>query len=535
MLFNSTVFLLFFAAFFTAYWSLKSRLKLQNILILTSSLFFYGWWDERFLILIALSSAVDFIAAIGASGEKVTDADKKKSAFFLIGVAAIATLPTLAQSWVWFAAVLAAVAIGFPAITALERLGEGRRKAWIIASVVSNLSLLATFKYFGFFAESFAEAARSIGFEVNAPMMNIVLPIGISFYTFQTLSYTIDVWRGDMKPSRSIVNFAAYVCFFPQLVAGPIERAKALLPQFEARRVFNDRQAFDGALLFLWGLYKKTVIADNLAPIVNAAFAAPAETAPGLMLLGVLAFAVQIYCDFSGYSDMARGLAKTLGFELMVNFNLPYFSRTPSEFWRRWHISLSSWLRDYLYVPLGGNRGGKVATYRNLVLTMLLGGLWHGAAWTFIVWGAFHGGILALYRMAGVDEALSRVRGAMAVVSNVGAWAVMSILTLIGWTFFRAGTIDGAGEALIRIFDPRALATIASTPEAATVFALTAPLLLANIANRFFSTALQQLADESRNAGALPFLLRANAVLILFCAVAFLSAEGQQQFIYFDF
>lgn len=535
MLFNSTVFLLFFAVFFAAYWALRTRLGAQNLLILAASLFFYGWWDERFLILIALSSATDFVAAIGASGARVAREDKAKSAAFLVGVGLVATLPTFAQSWVWFAATLGALGVGAVATMLLERLGEGRRRAWILASVLCNLGLLATFKYFGFFTDSFIAAAEQIGFHVNAPMMHIVLPIGISFYTFQTLSYTIDVWRGEMKPTRSIVNFTAYVCFFPQLVAGPIERARALLPQFEARRVFSERQAFDGALLFLWGLYKKTVIADNLAPIVNAAFAAPGETAPGLMLVGVLCFAVQIYCDFSGYSDMARGLAKLLGFELMVNFNLPYFSRTPSEFWRRWHISLSSWLRDYLYTPLGGNRRGKRLTYRNLLVTMLLGGLWHGAAWTFIAWGAFHGVILAIYRMAGIDKALVSAKGAGALVANVAAWAVMSILTLVGWTFFRAETIADAFSALSRMFDPAALATLVATPEAATAFALTAPLIIANIANRFFPAALAGWAAEARNAGAFPFMLRANAALLLLCAVVFLSAEGQQQFIYFDF
>ncbi len=535
MLFNSTVFLLFFAVFFAAYWTLRARLKAQNVLILLASLFFYGWWDERFLILIALSSAIDFLAAIGASGARVGREEQKKSALFFLGVVLTATAPTFSQSWIWFAAALAALAIGFAGILVLERVKGDRRRAWILTSVISNLGMLATFKYFGFFTESFAAAAEQVGFHVNAPMMSIVLPIGISFYTFQTLSYTIDVWRGDMKPSRSIVNFAAYVCFFPQLVAGPIERAKALLPQFETRRVWSERQAFDGALLFLWGLYKKTVIADNLAPIVNAAFAAPAETSPGLMLLGVLGFAIQIYCDFSGYSDMARGLAKMLGFELMVNFDLPYFSRTPSEFWRKWHISLSSWLRDYLYVPLGGNRGGRFATYRNLIVTMLLGGLWHGAAWTFIAWGAFHGGILALYRMVGVAAALDRAKGGAAVIANAVAWAVMFVLTLIGWTFFRAASIGDAWTAMVKISSAESFADLPALPESSIVLSLVAPLVIASVANRFFPGFLKQGAAEARNAGAFPLMLRANAVILLVCAVAFLSAEGQQQFIYFDF
>lgn len=535
MLFNSTVFLLFFAGFFAIYWRLGERLRAQNILVLVGSLLFYGWWDERFLILIAASTVVDFVAGVGTSGERVRAGDLRKGGVYLALVALAATAPTFGDSWRWLALTGAFALAAFAVAMMIERMRGDRRKAWLVASLVSNLGLLAVFKYFGFFTESFIEAAESIGFTVNAPMMQIVLPIGISFYTFQTLSYTIDVWRGDMRATRRLIDFAAYVSFFPQLVAGPIERAKALLPQFEVRRRWSTERAGEGAMLFLWGLYKKTVIADNLAPIVNAAFAAPSETAPALMLLGVLGFAVQIYCDFSGYSDMARGLARLLGFELMVNFDLPYFARTPSEFWRRWHISLSSWLRDYLYVPLGGNRGGRIATYRNLFLTMLLGGLWHGAAWTFIVWGAFHGVILALYRAFSIDALIERAKGSGAVIVHVAAWGVMSMLTLVGWTFFRAQSLPDAFAALDRAFQFDSLRSLSALPEATLVLSLTAPLIVANIANRFFAPALKSLIGESRTAGVLPSLLRVSAVLTLVCSVTFLSAEGQQDFIYFDF
>jgi D-alanyl-lipoteichoic acid acyltransferase DltB (MBOAT superfamily) len=535
MLFNSTVFFLFFAVLYAVYWRLGGRLRAQNILVLGASLFFYGWWDERFLILIAASTAVDFIAGLGASGERVRGSDLRKAGLYLGAVSLAATAPTIAESWRWLA-LTGAFAVGGSAIAFLiDRAAGDRRKIWLIMSLAANLGLLGVFKYFGFFTESFIAAAESIGFRVNAPMMAIVLPIGISFYTFQTLSYTIDIWRGDMRPTRRLVDFAAYVAFFPQLVAGPIERARALLPQFEARRRWNAERAGEGALLFLWGLYKKTVIADNLAPIVNAAFAAPADASPAFMLLGVLGFAVQIYCDFSGYSDMARGLARMLGFELMVNFDLPYFARTPSEFWRRWHISLSTWLRDYLYVPLGGNRAGKLATYRNLVLTMLLGGLWHGAAWTFIVWGAFHGAILAVYRALGVDTMIARARGSGALIVNLIAWGAMSVLTLIGWTFFRAQSLPDALIVLDRAFRFDSLRTMSDLPEASLVLSLTAPLIIANIANRFFGAALKDLAAEARTAGALPALARFSVFLTLLCSVAFLSAEGQQDFIYFDF
>lgn len=535
MLFNSTVFFLFFAAFFALYWRLAARLRAQNVLVLAASLFFYGWWDERFLILIAASTAVDFIAGLGASGERVRAADLKKAGLYLGAVSLAATLPTFADSWRWLALTGGFASAGVLIAFLIERASGDRRKLWLMTSLAANLGLLGVFKYFGFFTETFIAAAESIGFTVNAPMMAIVLPIGISFYTFQTLSYTIDIWRGQMGPTRRIVDFAAYVAFFPQLVAGPIERARALLPQFATRRRWNAEKAGEGAFLFLWGLYKKTVVADNLAPIVNAAFAAPEESAPAFMLLGVLAFAVQIYCDFSGYSDMARGLARLLGFELMVNFNLPYFSRTPSEFWRRWHISLSSWLRDYLYVPLGGNRGGALLTYRNLFLTMLLGGLWHGAAWTFLVWGAFHGAILGVYRALSIDALIERAKGSGAVIVNLIAWGVMSILTLVGWTFFRAQSLPDAFAALDSAFRLDSLRRLSELPEAATVLSLTAPLIIANFANRFFAPALAGLAAEARMAGALPAGARFTALLTLLYSVTFLAAEGQQDFIYFDF
>ncbi|MCB2099032.1 MAG: MBOAT family protein [Parvularculaceae bacterium] len=532
MLFNSTVFFLFFAAFFVVYWRLRGNIFGQNALIYGGSLAFYGWWDERFLILIALSTAIDYIAALGAAGEKASAEERRKAGLMLICVAVLATAPTFSTSWVWFAAVIAFLATGRILLPFIRG-----RKSWLIVSLVANLGLLAAFKYFGFFTESFIAAAEAIGVHVNAPMMRIILPIGISFYTFQTLSYTIDVYRGDMKPTRSLLNFAAYVSFFPQLVAGPIERARALLPQFAVERRWDGERAFDGALLFLWGLYKKTVIADNLAPIVNAAFAAPGETAAPFMLLAALASALQIYCDFSGYSDMARGLAKTLGFELMINFNLPYMSRTPSEFWRRWHISLSSWLRDYLYVPLGGNRGGERKTYRNLFLTMLLGGLWHGAAWNFVAWGAFHGAILAVYRFLHVDDALGRVRAGTrpGVAAHLSAWIVMSTLTLVGWIFFRIESLADAPAALEKIFSAQAMAGIASLPEAAMLGALALPLIISHVANRFLPETIARVVAYSRGPGGAPLLARANAFALLLCCVTFLPAEGQLDFIYFDF
>ena len=545
MLFNSGIFFLFFGIFFCLYWMLRQRLHWQNTLILAGSYLFYGWWDERFLILIALSTACDFICGLGAAGPRYPRQHLQKAAGLLLGVTLIATLPTFSTSWINLVGILVLIPAGYLLFRALDKLsGPQRRKAYLITSIALNLGLLGVFKYFGFFTESFIDAFTTLGLAVNEPLIQIILPVGISFYTFQTLSYTIDIYRKDMQPTERLVDFAAYVAFFPQLVAGPIERARNLLPQFEKQREWDADKVTSGALLFTWGLFKKIVIADNIAPIANAAFASPADTEPVLMLIGIIAFAFQIYCDFSGYSDMARGLARMIGFDLMLNFNLPYLSRTPSEFWRRWHISLSSWLRDYLYVPLGGNRKGKLLTYRNLFLTMLLGGLWHGAAWTFIAWGAFHGIILAVYRFFSIDTWLTRYQGlsAKTVSINLGAWFVMTVLTLIGWTFFRAETLGDAFSAMAvasAAFGSGAVFTeLGRLPEAADLLFYLWPLLLVQT-TQAMSGRLEFLPDLIKPASCGSISLRQfaglNALLFLVCSIFFLSADSGQQFIYFDF
>ena len=297
-------------------------------MLLVASYAFYGAWDWRFLGLIVLSTVVDYV----------------------VGMSLAAT-------------------------------GDPRRRQFLVtASIVANLGILGLFKYAGFFAKSLVGLGASLGVEIPAFALDVVLPVGISFYTFQTLSYTIDIYRGTLKPTRRFLDFALFVAFFPQLVAGPIERASRLLPQVLQPRHVTWEKFGSGSWLILWGLFKKVVIADNLAFLVNAVYATDASPTGWQVVAGTVAFAWQIYCDFSGYSDIARGLARLMGFELMVNFNLPYAARSPADFWRRWHISLSTWLRDYLYIPLGGNQGGALRTYRNLGLTMLLGGLWHGAA-----------------------------------------------------------------------------------------------------------------------------------------------------------
>jgi len=319
----------------------------------------------------------------------------------------------------------------------------------LVASLSTNLGLLAFFKYYNFFVESLTGLLATAGLDATGWRLDLVLPVGISFYTFQTLSYTLDVYRGRLEPTRDPLDFALFVAFFPQLVAGPIERAKRLLPQIQRPRRIGAAAVDSALFLIAWGLWKKVVVADNLAAIVDPVFAGSADVSAAMAYLAVVAFAFQIYCDFSGYTDIARGLARLLGFELMLNFNLPYFARNPSDFWRRWHISLSTWLRDYLYISLGGNRGPSWFVYRNLMLTMVLGGLWHGASWNFVWWGVYHGAILGLHRFL--------TRGRVVAESywrSARDMFLMWHLTLFGWLLFRATRrVDGRDESFAQIIE----------------------------------------------------------------------------------
>jgi alginate O-acetyltransferase complex protein AlgI len=388
MIFNSFIFWAFFALVVTVYWRLPHRG--QNLLLLVASYVFYGYWDWRFLGLLFASTVIDFY---------------------------VSTHLASSQS-------------------------ERTRKILITASVVGNLIFLGFFKYFGFFVEEFAGLLQRLGFEAHVPVLSIVLPVGISFYTFQTMSYTIDVYRRSTQPTKNFLNFALFISYFPQLVAGPIERSSELLPQIEKQRRYRPGDFQEGLYHVLLGLFKKVILADNLAPIANRVFdAAPGTIGSVEVIVGVAAFALQIYGDFSGYSSIAQGVSRWMGIGLTYNFRMPYFSRTPSEFWQRWHVSLSSWLRDYLYVPLGGNRKGKGRTYINLMLTMLLGGLWHGAAWTFIIWGAWHGLLLVGYRLAGMEG--GRNSGGNALESAAQA-LLMFCLVCVGWIFFRASSLNQA-------------------------------------------------------------------------------------------
>jgi len=396
LVFNSVVFGVFLAVTFTVYWSVPARFR--NPILLAGSYVFYGWWDWRFLSLLAISTVVDF-----SIGRRLGRTEQK-----------------------------------------------GPRTRLLILSSVVNLGILAVFKYSNFFIDSLSSLTSSVGLGELSPALSVVLPVGISFYTFQTLSYTFDVYRRRIEPTRNILDFATYVAFFPQLVAGPIERAQRLLPQISdrGRRLPQGAPLQGAVLLILQGMFKKVVLADGVAVIANEVFSAPEDYSWIGVSLGVLAFGIQIYGDFSGYTDIARGISRLFGIELVVNFKQPYLSRNITEFWRRWHISLSDWLRDYLYIPLGGNRGGLMSTLRNLMVTMLLGGLWHGASWNFVMWGGLHGAFLVAHRLARggrTSESSLRWREIPAILLTFG-------VVHVAWVFFRADTFSDAFDVLGRIF-----------------------------------------------------------------------------------
>ena len=385
MLFNSIEYLIFLPSAFLLYWIVFERLirgsrhqiRLQNAFVVVASYLFYGWWDWRFLLLIAFTSLCSW-----GSGLLI-----KKS-----------------KTWMWL-------------------------------NIVLNLGILALFKYYDFFVTEFARLFHA---EADGLLLKVILPVGISFYTFQALSYSIDVYRGKIEPTRDIIAFFAFISFFPQLVAGPIERATNLLPQFLRKRTFDYDNAIDGVRQILWGLFKKMVVADNCAVYVDQVFSNYTHHSGSTLLLAAVFFTIQIYGDFSGYSDIAIGTAKLFGIQLMRNFNLPYFSHGVTEFWRRWHISLMTWFRDYVYIPMGGSRVGKAKAVRNTFVVFLLSGLWHGANWTFIVWGAYHGLLLCL------EKSLKKPLSAL----------LTFFLVMMGWVLFRSVSLGDAWGYLCGIFSP---------------------------------------------------------------------------------
>lgn len=404
MLFNSIDFGFFLPVVFLLYWFVFNRnLKLQNSFIVIASYFFYGWWDWRFLILIFFSSMVDFTIGIRLSKAHTPAA----------------------------------------------------RKSYLLLSLFINLGLLGFFKYYNFFLDNFIAAFKIFGYSFNPDRLNIILPVGISFYTFQTLSYTIDVYRNNLKPTKDIISFMAFVSFFPQLVAGPIERASNLLPQFFKNRNFNYANAVNGLRQMLWGFFKKVVIADNCAEIANLYFNDYQESSGIELIVGAVFFAFQIYGDFSGYSDIAIGTSRLFGFNLMKNFAFPYFSRDIAEFWRRWHISLSTWFRDYLYIPLGGSKGTLTKSIRNTFIIFIVSGFWHGANWTFIAWGAIN----ALYFLPLLITNKNRKNLNYAAAGRLFAnfkeirqILFTFMLTCLAWIFFRADSLHHAYSYIRAIF-----------------------------------------------------------------------------------
>ncbi len=404
MLFNSIDFAIFLPIVFILYWFVTQKnLKVQNGLLLIASYVFYGWWDWRFLSLIIFSSTVDYLVGIGLS-----KTDEKR-----------------------------------------------KRTLLLLTSIFVNLGFLGFFKYYNFFLDNFVTAFRFFGHPIHPEGLNIILPVGISFYTFQTMSYSIDVYRQKFEPTRDIIAFFAFVSFFPQLVAGPIERATHLLPQFYKKRTFDHDKAADGMRQILWGLFKKIVIADNCATYVNDIFGNYTNYPGSTLLLGVILFALQIYGDFSGYSDIAIGTARLFGFSLMRNFAFPYFSRDIAEFWRRWHISLTSWFRDYVYIPLGGSRGSTWMKIRNTFVIFIVSGFWHGANWTFIVWGALNAVYFLPLMLLNKNRKNTDIVAQGRLLPNVREILQMGttfFITLIAWIFFRAKSLHEAVHYIGRIF-----------------------------------------------------------------------------------
>jgi len=468
MVFNSLHFVWFFFVVYALYRLLPHRG--QNWLLLVASYYFYAAWDYRFLGLLVASTLVDYTCglALGAIRE-----------------------PRRRRAVMW-------VSIGF------------------------NLTLLGFFKYFNFFADNLHVIFGALGWQLDFVTLRVLLPVGISFYTFVTMSYVIDVYRREITPTRNLLDFAVFVAYFPHLVAGPILRATRLLPQIATPRHTTSAQIPEGLWLIAWGFFQKIFVADNLAPLAARIFA-PGSHETGInVLLGTYAFAFQIYGDFAGYSNIARGTSKLMGIELIENFRFPYLVLTPQEFWRHWHISLSTWLRDYLYIPLGGNRGPAWKTQRNLLITMLLGGLWHGAAWTFVLWGLYQGLLLIAYRP--VAASIAAIRGR---AGRFAAWWMMFHLTCVGWMIFRAPSLGGLVSLAESLFANFAPASVDAAGLLAPLLLYTSPLLIIH--------ALEARADDVLVVTRMPVAARYMVYVATTYLILLFGNFGGSEFIYFQF
>ena len=479
MLFNSIDFAIFLPIVFMLYWFVTYKnLKLQNLLIVISSYIFYGWWDWRFLSLILFSTILDYSIGISLS----------------------------------------------------KQVNQNKRKMLLWISILMNLGFLGFFKYYNFFLANFMTAFSFFGTEINANSLNIILPVGISFYTFQTLSYTIDVYKRQLETTKDFIAFSAFVSFFPQLVAGPIERATNLLPQFYTKRYFDYSKTVDGMRQILWGLFKKIVIADNCAQYANIIFNNSSEYSGSTLVLGAIFFTFQIYGDFSGYSDIAIGTSRLFGFNLKQNFAFPYFSRDIAEFWRRWHISLSSWFRDYLYIPLGGSRGRTKNKIRNVFIIFLVSGFWHGANWTFIIWGALNALYFLPIFITNNNRNNLNIVAQGKYLPNLKEFLLMSltfILTVFAWIFFRAENIGHAISYINNIFSPTLF-------ESSEIFPLGLLLLILFFLSIEWINRNKQYGLEKFNKQKFKFL----DVLLLytvFWSIVIWNSSKEVEFIYFQF
>jgi len=477
MFFNSIEFFIFLPIVFGLYWLIGGKnIKTQNLLVAAASYVFYGWWDWRFLSLILFSSLVDYSIGIAlGKNEK----------------------PTTRKTLLWI-------------------------------SICVNLGFLGFFKYYNFFVDSLINSFTFFGSELNINTLNIILPVGISFYTFQTLSYTIDVYNRKLEPTKDFVGFMAFVSFFPQLVAGPIERATNLLPQFSVERKFDYRNAVDGLRQVLWGLFKKIVIADNCAKYANIIFNNHTDYNGSTLLLGAFFFAFQIYGDFSGYSDIAIGISRLFGFNLKRNFAFPYFSRDIAEFWRRWHISLSTWFRDYLYIPLGGSRGGTSMKVRNTFIIFIVSGFWHGANWTFVIWGALNAIYflpLLLANKNRVNTNLVAEEKYLPSIKELGQMGFTFLLTLIAWVFFRADNVTHAFSYLKGIFSESLFSWVEIFPS--TILGLVFFFIITEWLGRSGEYAIEKVDFINRP-------IRWGFYLLLIILMFAFTGE-EQQFIYFQF
>ncbi|MBI1227880.1 MAG: MBOAT family protein [Bacteroidetes bacterium] len=539
MIFNSLTFLAFIAIFLPIYFSLKGNARLW--LSLFASYVFYGWWDWRFLTLISLSTFIDYyLGAVIRNGNILKE---RKTWYEVFGYGMLMSVlvlglnllsktafPQLSYLEYWYFPTLG-LWLTFLVIYLTNKIStaESRGYRMMVVSMVLNLGFLGFFKYFNFFTDSFDQMLGNFGMHASWNTLNIILPVGISFYTFQSMSYTIDVYRKEIEPELNYLKFATFVAFWPQLVAGPIVRAVDFLPQFQKDHNFHWNRVITGTGRVLWGFFKKCVVADSLAPFVDQIFHEPNGFASINLVIAVFFYAFQIYCDFSGYSDIAIGFARILGFDFNENFKTPYFSQNFSEFWSRWHISLSSWLRDYLYIPLGGNRNGKFNTYKNNMLTMLLGGLWHGANWTFVFWGFLHGLYLIAQRQLGkpFGSLMSGLRFPSWMKSGVNI-ASTFFFTCLAWIFFRSANFGIATDVIkgIASFQGFSMVNVMNKFTVMKGFLLIGILLTIEVSN--IRMHWNSLAFERPS-----FRVVAYATLLLL--LAFFGSFGSGAFIYFQF